>query len=648
MTQKMNRMMIHNRKDVYSTYMSSSTQIVPASVSVKRKLTPAEIESVFRLIPIQRGIPIETAECIRNGIISSIDYQLRSIEIYPEMIPKLFKIIEQEYHMSLLQPGEMVGVQAATSIGEPVSQMTLNAFHFSGISSIGIASGVPRVEELLNASKKQKSTGMTLYFKDHKSILEHRRDAFSSIKEVYLQQMIMEYTVSYVSKRSDIDAADRPWYDLYQLMYETEIMDAHDILLPWRIRFVMNKEKMYQHSVSCATVASKIEDSYRDLYCIPSPDNIGIVDVFINFSHMKLKKKESDEIADLGDLKEHLCITNIILPYILDVLISGISDVEDLFIREESVAGGGAVGGIGGGKEWVVDTQGSNLSSAFANDLLDATRCTSSDIWEIRKLLGIEATRQFIINEFYKVLSASGASVGRRHIELLADSMTFQGKINSVNRYGIDRKETGPLAKASFEESVNNFFIAAVNGETDEMGVSSSIMAGKMAEFGSGYCDLHIKMDINTPTFEVPVAVTSLLAPKNTYKPPSVHTSAPNSSYRPPSAPISSSNETQNNYKPESNYKAASNYKAESNYKPASNYKAQPLPSFCAKPTQHIAVPLPSKLPLPTMYPIREKDTLKDKVVVPKKKEVEPEPVKTEKISWVKKKKVAVAFSTDE
>jgi len=119
-------------------------------------------------------------------------------------------------------------------------------------------------------------------------------------------------------------------------------------------------------------------------------------------------------------------------------------------------------------------------------------------------MLGVEATRQFIINEFYKVLAISGASVGRRHIELLADSMTFQGKINSVNRYGIDRNETGPLAKASFEESVNNFFIASVNNETDDMGVSSSIMAGKLAEMGTGYMDLIYDIEAKMPDVSVP------------------------------------------------------------------------------------------------------------------------------------------------
>jgi DNA-directed RNA polymerase II subunit RPB1 len=76
--------------------------------------------------------------------VKNLREQLAEVLIYPEGVPKLKKTIEEEYYRSLLQPGEMVGVQAATSIGEPVSQMTLNAFHYSGISTIGISSGVPR------------------------------------------------------------------------------------------------------------------------------------------------------------------------------------------------------------------------------------------------------------------------------------------------------------------------------------------------------------------------------------------------------------------------------------------------------------------------------------------------------------------------
>ena len=41
-------------------------------------------------------------------------------------------------------PGEMVGAMAAQSIGEPATQMTLNTFHFAGVSSKNVTLGVPR------------------------------------------------------------------------------------------------------------------------------------------------------------------------------------------------------------------------------------------------------------------------------------------------------------------------------------------------------------------------------------------------------------------------------------------------------------------------------------------------------------------------
>jgi DNA-directed RNA polymerase III subunit RPC1 len=54
---------------------------------------------------------------------------------------------------SYLDPGEAVGAVGAQSISEPGTQMTLKTFHFSGISSMNVTLGVPRVKEIINASK---------------------------------------------------------------------------------------------------------------------------------------------------------------------------------------------------------------------------------------------------------------------------------------------------------------------------------------------------------------------------------------------------------------------------------------------------------------------------------------------------------------
>ena len=40
-----------------------------------------------------------------------------------------------DYKRAIVAPGEMVGMIAAQSIGEPTTQMTLNTFHFAGVAS---------------------------------------------------------------------------------------------------------------------------------------------------------------------------------------------------------------------------------------------------------------------------------------------------------------------------------------------------------------------------------------------------------------------------------------------------------------------------------------------------------------------------------
>ena len=60
----------------------------------------------------------------------------------------------KSFNKAMVEPGEMVGVIAAQSVGEPTTQMTLNTKHFAGIASKGTGNmGVPRIKELLNFSK---------------------------------------------------------------------------------------------------------------------------------------------------------------------------------------------------------------------------------------------------------------------------------------------------------------------------------------------------------------------------------------------------------------------------------------------------------------------------------------------------------------
>ena len=112
-------------------------------------------------------------------------------------------------------------------------------------------------------------------------------------------------------------------------------------------------------------------------------------------------------------------------------------------------------------------------------------------MWEINELMGIEATRQFLIDEYKSVVSSDGTYINDRHIKILVDIMVQHGVICSISRYGMKRDNSGPLTKASFEQSLDNFIKAGFYGEKDNLSsISANIMCGKVSNIGTGMCDI--------------------------------------------------------------------------------------------------------------------------------------------------------------
>ena len=71
--------------------------------------------------------------------------------------------IKSRFEASLIHPGEMVGSIAAHSLGEPATQMTLNTFHFAGVSSKNVTLGVPRLKEVINVAKNLKTPMVSIF-----------------------------------------------------------------------------------------------------------------------------------------------------------------------------------------------------------------------------------------------------------------------------------------------------------------------------------------------------------------------------------------------------------------------------------------------------------------------------------------------------
>lgn len=75
----------------------------------------------------------------------------------------LYDQLELNILKAIIPNGHMIGQQVAQSIGEPLTQTTLNTFHLSGEEN-PLTSGVPRAEEIINAVRKPKTPSMDIYF----------------------------------------------------------------------------------------------------------------------------------------------------------------------------------------------------------------------------------------------------------------------------------------------------------------------------------------------------------------------------------------------------------------------------------------------------------------------------------------------------
>ena len=147
------------------------------------------------------------------------------------------------------------------------------------------------------------------------------------------------------------------------------------------------------------------------------------------------------------------------------------------------------------GEEYIILTSGTNLKKLFEMDEVDKTRSFSNDIYEVRAVLGVEAARQAIINEVYRVIEAQGLNINIRHIMLVADIMSSTGEVRGITRYGVVSEKASVLARASFETPIRHIVNAALEGEIDYLNsVVENVMINQPVPLGTGLPGLITKM----------------------------------------------------------------------------------------------------------------------------------------------------------
>ena len=415
--------------------------------------------------------------------------------------------VYEYFKEAIAQPSEMVGIIAAQTIGEMGTQMTLDSFHVSGTAAaVKATSGVPRLKEILSATKKTKTPTLIIYMKpDVASVknpkiaedgieyiderIEQTKSIAMSIKnsiEITNLSNILEYSeIFWDSGKLDttIDS-DKGILDIYKKFAALD-SSANKCRSdsPWVLRMKFNKEKMNAFGLRMIDIYTKLNKAYnRYIDCVYSDDNADECIFRIRLTEYALKDIENkDEVAALKAMEHNI---------VYQVLLKGVKGINkvslnkkkyDIYNPEEET--------FDKVVEWVLDTDGTNLIEILSNPNIDSTRTISNDIREIYTVLGVEAARNALYHELVNVTGEG--SMNYRHLSLLIDTMTFRGNLMSIDRHGINRNASSALSKSSFEESVDMLINASIFSEYDNTsGVSPQVMLGKVPNCGSGNFDI--------------------------------------------------------------------------------------------------------------------------------------------------------------
>jgi len=221
-----------------------------------------------------------------------------------------------------------------------------------------------------------------------------------------------------------------------------------------KVELLLRENRMKELQITIANVVAAIKKSAKGTNVSKTDDSSVVV---------KLTKKDAP-LNELYKLKEKL----------KSVFISGVKGIREVLPVKRK-------------DEYLIITAGSNLNEVMSLDFVNTTRTSSNDIFEVLAVLGVEAARQLIIDEVMKVMDNQGLNVDVRHIMLVADTMSVNGNVKGITRYGVVSEKASALARASFETPIKHLLHASLTGERDKLSsVVENVMLNQPVPLGTG------------------------------------------------------------------------------------------------------------------------------------------------------------------
>lgn len=421
-----------------------------------------------------------------------------------EQFDMVFNDIVKSFNKSIVEPGEMVGILSAQSIGEPLTQLTLNTFHQAGVVGAGATNlGVARINELLSFSKDIKEPIMKIYLDE-----ESRYDKNIANK---VASYIKFTSLKDLTNRVDIYHDPNPFRD-NSITKNDNVKQFHSISHSskgcqenientiWLIRLEIDREKMVTNNISLLDIKSKFcnywENRFNTLKNLKKEEK-NLLNKIDQISVLSNKDESETPVIHFRIKSKNYSYSSLLEFYdkiIEKFKLSGLDGInriqavkpEDIITFDEKT------GEMVKKSEYVIYTEGINITDLQYLNHIAIERVYCNDVVLNSELFGIEAARYSLFKEISMIIK----NINYQHLAILIDIMTCRGALITVDRNGMAKIDSDPLSRSSFEKTIEQFVSASVFGEKDHMtSVSSRIMAGLVIKGGTGLCDVIVDLD---------------------------------------------------------------------------------------------------------------------------------------------------------
>jgi hypothetical protein len=405
-----------------------------------------------------------------------------------------------KYDRALVQPGHAVGAIAAHSIGEPGTQMTLKTFHFAGVAGMSITQGVPRIKEIINASKNISTPVVTVEL-ENKFSEQAAQIVKARIEKTYLRDIAEHIEdcwgreTAWINIRFDLQRIEDLQLDLTLEDIARAIVKHKGLKLKHgnveiygtrHIRVTLDEPEQPEDE----------EDDEMEEVEAAEDENAGhddapqVFDEDIDEDDQNIKGRGKKKKVPMYFLMMQECRRGL-----EDVIVRGYPEASRAVISRSEFKN------ADGQEELKIMVEGYGLKNCMNTEGVYGYSTKTNSVMEILEVLGIEAARSVIMSEIKEVMKSM--DIDHRHISTLADTMTTKGEVLGITRFGLAKMRDSVLQLASFEKTTDHLFDAATRQKTDPIdGVSENIIMGQPIPMGTGMVKVFRPLQLPARVFE--------------------------------------------------------------------------------------------------------------------------------------------------